>query len=281
MKHLEGNFKLTTHGNASIYYQGWLPEGTPRGVMMIIHGLAEHSGRYGNLVDRLVPAGYAAYGLDHYGHGKSDGDRAHVDRFETFIDGLECYQAMIQGWHPGLPLFIVGHSMGGLIGAYYLLDHQSGLAGAVLSGPAVKIPSNISAATIFAGKTLSALAPKTRLLPLEAAAISRDPLVVKAYVTDPLVYTGKMTARLSAEMLKAMQRVTAEAAKITLPILILNGGSDRLVDPAAARMLYARISSPDKKLIIYDGFYHEVYNEPEREQPLSDVETWLNNHLPG
>lgn len=279
MNHLEGNFKLAKHDNAAIYYQGWLPEGKPRAALLIVHGLAEHSGRYGNLVNRLVPAGYAAYGVDHYGHGKSAGDRVYVDRFGTYIETLECYQSMIQSWQPGLPLFLVGHSMGGLIGAYYLLDHQTGLAGAVLSGPAVKIPSNISGATILVGKTLSALAPKTRLLPLEAAAISRDPEVVKAYVTDPLVYTGKMTARLSAEMLKAMQRVTAEASKITLPILILNGGADRLVDPEAARMLFAGVSSVDKKLIIYEGYYHEVYNEPEREIPLNDVEIWLNNHL--
>jgi len=279
VKHLEGHFTLKQHGNANIYYQSWLPDDKAKAALLIVHGLAEHSGRYGNLVNHLVPAGYAAYGLDHYGHGKSDGDRVYVDRFSAFIDGLECYETMVRAWQPDLPIFLVGHSMGGLIGAYYLLDHQAGLAGAVLSGPAVKIPSNISGATILAGKILSTLAPKARLLPLEVAAISRDQEVVKAYVSDPLVYTGKMTARLSVEMLKAMQRVTAEARKITLPIFILNGGADRLVEPDAARMLYAGVSSQDKKLTIYEGFFHEVYNEPEREQPLNDVETWLNSHL--
>jgi alpha-beta hydrolase superfamily lysophospholipase len=277
MKHQEGFFKGVR--DANIYYQGWLPEGEPKAVLLIVHGLGEHSGRYGNVVNHFVPLGYAVYGIDHFGHGKSDGERVYVKRFEDYTNTLEVYFDKIRGSQPGKPIFLVGHSMGGLIGAVYLLDHQSELAGAVLSGPAVKIPSDVTPATIFVGKILSSLIPKFGLLALDATGVSRDPAVVQAYINDPLVHRGKMTARLAAEMLKAMQTISGQAARITLPILILQGSADRLVNPGGAQMLYDAVSSVDKEIRIYDGFYHEVFNEPEHDKVLRDVEVWLEAHL--
>jgi alpha-beta hydrolase superfamily lysophospholipase len=277
MKHREGFFKGVR--DANIYYQGWLPEGEPKAVLLIVHGLGEHSGRYGNVVNHFVPLGYAVYGIDHFGHGKSDGERVYVKRFEDYTNTLEVYFDKIRGSQPGKPIFLVGHSMGGLIGAVYLLDHQSELAGAVLSGPAVKIPSDVTPATIFVGKILSSLIPKFGLLALDATGVSRDPAVVQAYINDPLVHRGKMTARLAAEMLKAMQTISGQAARITLPILILQGSADRLVNPGGAQMLYDAVSSVDKEIRIYDGFYHEVFNEPEHDKVLRDVEVWLEAHL--
>lgn len=276
MKHQEGFFKGVR--GADIYYQGWLPEGEPKAVLLIVHGLAEHSGRYENVVNHFVPLGYAIYGIDHLGHGKSDGKRVYVKRFNDYTNTLKAYFDKVRGSQPGKPIFLVGHSMGGLISAVYLLDHQAELAGAVLSGPAVKIPSNVTPATIFVGKILSALIPKSGLVALEADGVSRDPAVVQAYVNDPLVHRGKMTARLAAEMLKAMQTVSNQATRITLPILILQGSADRLVNPAGAQMLYDAVSSADKGIKIYDGFYHEVFNEPEHDKVLQDVEIWLEAH---
>jgi acylglycerol lipase len=246
---------------------------------MIVHGLGEHSGRYLNLVNHFVPMGFAVYGMDHPGHGKSEGARKYVDRFEDFIDNVKAYFVRIQGWQAGKPVFLVGHSMGGLIGAVYLLDHQAGLKGAILSGPSVKIPGNISPLTVFIGKMLVALMPRLGLIKTAPEGVSRDPAVVKAYIDDALVYKGKTTARLAAEMLKAMQRVSSEAGKITLPILILQGGADWIVDPAGARMLYELVSSADKEIKVYDGLYHEVYNEPEHPQVLRDVELWIAAHM--
>jgi alpha-beta hydrolase superfamily lysophospholipase len=277
MKHQEGFFKGIRETN--IYYQSWLPEGEPKAVLLIVHGLAEHSGRYGNVVNHFVPLGYAVYGIDHIGHGKSEGDRVHVKRFDDYTNTLKAYFDKVRGSKPDKPVFLVGHSMGGLIGAVYLLDHQGELAGAVLSGPAVKIPSNVTPATIFVGKILSALIPGYGLIELEAEGVSRDPAVVQAYINDPLVYRGKMTSRLAAEMLQAMQTVTVQAAKITLPILIVQGSADRLVNPEGARELYEAVSSADKQIKIYDGFYHEVFNEPEHDKVLRDVELWLEGHL--
>ena len=143
-----------------------------------------------------------------------------------------------------------------------------------------EIPGNISPAIVVAGKILSALIPGIGILGLDARGISRDPAVVAAYVNDPLVFTGKATARLGAEMLKAMQRITTEANRIRLPVLILQGGADKLVDPAGARMLHDLVGSADKTLKVYEGLYHEVYNEPEHEQVMRDVESWLETHLP-
>jgi len=277
MKHQEGFFKGVREAN--IYYQSWLPEGELKAVLLIIHGLAEHSGRYGNVVNHFVPLGYAVYGIDHLGHGKSEGRRVHVERFDDYTNTLKVYFDMIQRWQPGKPIFLVGHSMGGLISAVYLLDHQAELAGAVLSGAAVKIPNHVTPAMLLVNKILSALIPKFGLLPLDAVGVSRDPLVVQAYVSDPLVHRGKATARLAAEMLKAMQYVSGQAARITLPILIVQGSADRLVDPAGARMLYEAVSSADKEIKIYDGLYHEVFNEPEHDKVLRDVEIWLEAHM--
>ena len=278
MKHQEGVFMGVR--KTSLYYQGWLPEGEIRAVLLVVHGLAEHSGRYMNLVNRFVPLGYAVYGIDHIGHGRSEGRRLYVDRFVDFTEPLGTYADMVRCWNPGKPLFLVGHSMGGLIGALHLIARQEELAGAVLSGPAVKAPGNVPRAVIFIGRMLSTLLPRLGLVPLEAEGVSRDPAVVKAYLDDPLVCRRKMTARLGAELLGAMERIGTEANRIHLPLLILQGGADRLVDPSGARMLYDKAASPDKKLIVYEGFYHEVFNEPQHDRVLSDVEQWLEGHLP-
>ena len=277
MNHIEGRFKGMK--NADIYYQAWLPEGDVKAVLFLVHGLGEHSGRYMNHVNRFVPLGYAVYGMDHIGHGKSDGQREVIDRFTDFTDTLKTYYEMVKGWQPGKPIFILGHSLGGLITCYYLLDHQDLFKGAIISAPLIKVSENISSMTITMGKVLSRIAPKAGLLSLDATGVSSDPEVVNAYVNDPLVFHGKTPARLAAEMLKAMMRVTAEKEKITLPFIVVQGGADKLVDPGGAQMLYDNAGSKDKTLKIYQGLYHEVHNEPEREVMFKDVESWLVAHV--
>lgn len=276
MIHAEGRFQ--TPKGANIYYQHWQPEDDPKAVLFIVHGVAEHSGRYMNVVNYFVPRGYAVYGLDHLGHGKSDGTRVYVERFSDFTEPLKAYFDMIQGWHPGKPVFIVGHSMGGLISTVYLLEHQDELKGAVLSAPAVKVSENISPVTILMAKLLADIAPKMGLASLDSSAISKDPSVVNAYINDPLVYNGKTTTRVGGELLKAIRRVEQEAETIHIPLLLLQGSEDRLVDPGGAKMLYEKTRAVDKTLKVYEGLYHEVFNEPEREQVLKDMETWLEAH---
>ncbi|MFN2269885.1 MAG: lysophospholipase [Anaerolineae bacterium] len=277
MDHIEGNFKGAR--NANIYYQAWLPDGDAKGVLLVTHGLGEHSGRYMNVVDHFVPLGYAVYGFDLVGHGKSEGAREVVERFTDYTDTLAIYYGMVKDWQAASPIFLLGHSMGGLIAPYYLLDHQADFKGAVISAPLVKVSDDTSQLTIIMGKILSTLLPRMGLLALDANSISRDPEVVKAYVNDPLVFHGKTPARLAAELLKAMLHVMAEADRITLPFIVVQGSEDKLVDPSGSQMLYDKASSIDKTIKIYQGLYHEVFNEPERNRVLKDVEVWLAAHI--
>jgi alpha-beta hydrolase superfamily lysophospholipase len=279
MKHIEGNFEGVRGTN--IYYQGWLPEGDTKAVLLIVHGLGEHSGRYMNVVERFVPQGYAIYGFDHIGHGKSDGDREMVQRFDDFTNTLRIFYSMVEEWQAGVPIFLLGHSMGGTIASYYLLDHQVDFKGAIISAPLVKVGDSVSRATITMSKILSKIAPKMGVMALDVNGISRDPKVVEVYVNDPLVFHGKTPARIGAELLSAMMRITAEAGKFTLPLIIVQGAEDILVEPSGAQMLYDKASSADKSLKIYDGMYHEVFNEPDRERVLKEVENWLESQLNG
>lgn len=277
MKHQEGYLKSNRATN--VYYQYWLPRDKPKAILLVAHGLAEHSGRYMNLVNHFVPQGYAVYGIDHIGHGKSEGKRVYVEQFQDFTKTLKTYFDSIREKQPETPIFLIGHSMGGLIGAAYLLEHQNELSGAILSGPAIKIPENISQTTLLAGKIFSVLMPKLGVAPLIYEGISRDPAVVDAYINDPLVYTGKITARLAAELIKTMGHVTKHAAKIQLPIMIAQGSADSLVDPGGAQLLYDLVGSEDKTIKLYAGFYHEIFNEPEHAQVLEDVQLWIEKQL--
>jgi alpha-beta hydrolase superfamily lysophospholipase len=278
MKHEEG-WLSAVRGQRN-YYQYWLPDTDPKAALLLVHGLAEHSGRYADLARHFVALGHAVYGIDHVGHGRSGGARAYVQRFQDFLTPLETFLDMVSRWQPGKPVFLAGHSMGGLIAAACLLERQDDMDGAILSGPSIKVPENISPAVVMAARLLSALAPGIGVARLDASGVSRDPAVVKAYVEDPLVYTGRISARLGAELLKAMQRINAEANRIRLPVLILQGGADRLVDPDGARMLHDLVGSVDKTLKVYPGLYHEVYNEPERTVVLHDVQSWIESRLP-
>ena len=277
MKHEEGYFD-GAHG-AKTYWAAWLPDGEVKAVLVVVHGVAEHIGRYMNVVNHFVPKGYAVYGLDHYGHGKTAGVRAFVESFDDFIGPLKTYVNMVKGWQPGKPMFMIGHSMGGLITATYLTENQAGLKGAVLSGPAVKFGSDITPAVIAIGKILSAIAPKAGIMALDLTAISKDPAVIKASAEDALVWHGKITARLGASMLGAMQALPQKAANISLPVLFVQGDKDRLVEPSGVEFLAGKISSKDKTIKVYPGLFHEVFNEPEREMVLGDVGAWLEKHL--
>jgi len=277
MRHMEGTFKSVR--NLKVYHQAWFPEGEIKAVLFIVHGVGEYSARYTNVINRFVPLGYAVYGVDHIGHGKSEGEREMVSRFEDFTEPLITCRKMIAEAHPGVPVIIYGHSMGALITSFHLLDHQADFKAAIISAPPVKVPASISPLTVTLGKVISTIAPKMGLIGLDVYNLSHDKTVVDAYINDPLVFHGKMPARLSAEMLRAMMRVTAEANKIEIPLFILQGSADHLVDPSGAQMLYEKASSADKTLKVYEGLYHEVHNEPERELMFKDLEDWLEAHV--
>ena len=273
MKHTDGVFK--SQRGFDLFYQRWLPDEDPRAALLVAHGLAEHSGRYGNLVDHFVPRGYAVCGLDQRGHGRSEGLRCYIDSFSEYVDDLKSFFDIIRLEHGKAKVFLVGHSMGATIATAFAVRHQDRLTGLILSGMTLEAGSSVSAGMKLAARILSVLVPKMGVSVIDASTISRDQAVVDAYVNDPLVYRGKVRARLGAEILKTIDGLHSQVAEITLPILIMHGTADRLSDPEGSQLLYDRVGSRDRTLKLYEGFYHEIFNEPEHGQVLADVESWL------
>ncbi|MDP9182257.1 MAG: lysophospholipase [Actinomycetota bacterium] len=274
--HVEGTFPGAAGG--SVFWQSWSPP-SAKAVVVIAHGLAEHSGRYAHVADRLNAAGYAVYALDHRGHGKTDGTPGNVDRLAYVRADLDSLLTQARGEHPGRPVFLLGHSFGGLVALDYVVSRgQSGLTGLVLSGALVD-PEAGNAVQRRLAVALSAMAPNLGVLPLDANTVSRDPVEVNKYVEDPLNYHGKVRARSGAEIMAGVTRVVAGLGGVALPVLVMHGGGDRLVSPGASKLIAERIGSSDKTLTLYDGLFHEIFNEPERDAVLGDVVTWLDKHV--
>ncbi len=292
---------ITTHEHGhrknptgkSAYWQAWLPRDTARAVIVVVHGIHEHSARYAHVGARLAAAGFAVYAADHRGHGRSDGRRANIERMALILDDLKSFVRFAAERHPSLPVFMVGHSLGGLIALHYALDDYGALDcgaldcgatgsgsttldGLVVSGPAVTATAGSALARRLAG-VLSALVPNLGVAALDAdQKISRDPEVVRAYREDPLVYRGRIKARTGAEILAAMQRLPAQLPRLSMPLLLLHGTEDQICPPADSALVHDTVSSPDRTLRRYPGLYHEVFNEPEREAILTDLICWLN-----
>jgi alpha-beta hydrolase superfamily lysophospholipase len=273
MRHEEGT--LTTSAGASLYYQFWMPADRPKAVLLIAHGLAEHSGRYEHFAEFFVNHGYGVFGLDYPGHGKSDGDRCHIAKFSEYTDSIILLTKRVRDVCPESPLFLIGHSMGGLVAASFLIEHQADFAGCVLSGAAVQPAFELPAIQRLIMNLMSRVLPKLRVLQLESSDVSRDPEVVERYRNDPLVFNGKVTARLAEQLISEMSSLQENLGRINLPMLVLHGSEDRITSIEGSKMLHEKISSQDKKVIIYDGLYHEVYNEPEQEAVMTDVLNWM------
>ena len=277
MKQQEGYF---SEQDQSIFYQYWLPESRLRAVLLIVHGLNEHCGRYQHLAEYFAGEGFGVYGFDNIGHGKSDGTRSFVRDFATFTNPILTMLDVIAEQHPDVPVYLIGHSMGGLIGAKFLIDHQDKINGAILSGSLVSVPEYVSDLTIKIGTIISKFIPKLRLIGIDKSGLSRDPHVIANYKNDPLVYNGKSTARISSVINDGISYVAEKGSTITAPILILHGGQDKICDPSWSTYLHNLVSSQQNQLIIYDDLFHEIYNEPEQESVFKDVLNWMDG-LPG
>jgi len=278
MNTLSGTF--TTRDGTTLYWKAWLPDGTPKAVIHLIHGYAEHIERYGNVVNELVPAGYAVFGNDHRGHGRSQGRRGHVKSFQDFIeDERQFYTQVIRKELPDTPYFVLGHSMGSLIAMNYVEQNPDELKGLVLSAtgsqPGTDIPKILITLTKILSKILPAIHVKS---PLPPEFVSRDPDVVKAYVDDPLVY-NVITPRLAHEMNRYVVLGAEKAFMIKTPVLIQLGSQDTAF--SGQKELYEKIGAKDKSFKLYEGLKHEVYNElpADRTKVLADLRTWLDSHL--
>ena len=258
----------------------WLPDGAgrPEAAVIIAHGYAEHAGRYDALAARLVGAGYAVYALDHRGHGHSEGERANVGVFREFVSDLARFTEHVREIHPNPPRFLLGHSMGGLVALQMVLEQPERVDGLILSGAYLSNAVRVPRALLALSRPVSRLFPSLPVQPLDTSALSRDPAVVEAYKADPLVYHGNVKARLGSEMLQAGAFVTERADSVHLPVLIMHGGADRLAAPEGSRELFERVGSRDKTLHIYEGYYHEIFNDVGKEKPVGDVLEWLGAH---
>lgn len=261
--------------SGDIFYRHWPPAEPARGAVLLAHGLGEHSGRYQHVADLLGGRGFAVVAPDHSGHGRSPGRRAHIDRFESFFPPLDALRGEIDRWYPGLPCFLLGHSMGGLIAARYLLERPDRFAGAALSGAALAVPEAPPAVLLWINALLSRLWPTLGLMQLDATQVSRDPAVVESYLDDPLVHDGKASARLVSELFRAMGEVAARRADIDLPLLVMHGEADAMTAASGSADFHAGVGSADKTLRIYPGLYHEIFNEPEWQQVLEELAGWL------
>jgi acylglycerol lipase len=259
------------------FWQGWTVD-TPVGAVVLVHGLHEHGGRYAHVAERLARAGYAGYVVDHPGHGRSAGTRGNIGSMAATVDGVDQLVRLVADRHPDAPLFVYGHSMGGLIALQYLTGSpDTRIRGAVISAPALYAGAASGVQRRLA-PVLSRFLPDLGVLTLDADTISRDPAVVAAYRADPLNSTGKVRARTGTEMMLATEAMPARLRSLTLPLFVLHGGADRLVPPAASELVPAHAASTDVTRKVYDGLYHEPHNEPEQEQVLDDVVAWLDAH---
>jgi alpha-beta hydrolase superfamily lysophospholipase len=277
MPHIEGTFPVA--GNRELYYQAWLPDSRPRATIVLVHGLADHSGRYANVVNYLVPRGCAIWSYDQRGHGKSPGARCYFNRFNELTDDLGGFVDLVAERNPDHPLFIIGHSLGALESAAFVADHPRNIAGVALSGLLLRTGQSVPKLVLSLAGVLSALLPRMGIQHIECDTISRDPSVVEAYLKDPLVYTGKIPARTGAELIAAMTTTQANVARISMPVLLLHGAADRLADPSGSRLMYNAVASKDKEIHLFNGCYHEIFNEPCRDFVLGTLSRWLDKHL--
>jgi acylglycerol lipase len=275
MRHGTDTFR--TSDGLTLWRQWWLPDGDPRTVVLLLHGLGEHSGRYEHVATALAQAGYAVHAVDHRGHGRSEGPRAFVRKYDELMVDIAAFRGLVEAEHRGLPLVVLGHSMGANLAVGHVLDHQHGVAGMALSGAALVPGAALKPATIRAAKLLGRFLPKLRPDRLDASAISRDPAVVARYRNDPLVYTGKLSAGIAGALLAAMERFPARYAELRLPVLILHGTADALADVTGSHRLEAGAVNATVTSHYYDGLYHEVFNEPEQDRVIADLLEWLGS----
>ncbi len=250
----------------------------PRGEIVLVHGFGEHCGRYEAIITHLLGHNYSVTAYDHRGHGKSAGLYGHVDWFTDYEDDLEAMVTSIQKQVQPKKLFIVAHSMGGLVTLKFLTKPRTGIAGAVISAPLVAIAAKVPTSKLLIAKVSAKLFPRLRMQnEINPAVLSRDKEIGRAYAADPLV--GNMVStRWFVEAVGAMENLQRDASQITLPILVMHGTQDKLANCDVTAKLFGEIASTDKTLKIYEGYYHELFNEPEKQEIYERVTVWLDSH---
>jgi acylglycerol lipase len=274
MKHVE--FEWQTRDDLQLYAQAWQPEADPEAVICLVHGLGEHSGRYAHVAAFLSQAGYALLAFDLRGHGKSQGQRGHAPSFGVLLDDISHLLEEAAKRYPSRPCFLYGHSLGGNLAIEYALRRRPQLAGVIATGPSFRTAFEPPAWKVTLGKIMYRLWPTLSLSnELDRQGLSRDPNVVRTYNSDPLVH-DRLTARLGIDLLQSGLWALERAAEFPLPLLLMHGAADRLTSAPASREFAAQ-AGERCTLRIWEGFFHEIHNEPEQEQVFAFLSDWLKS----
>ena len=266
-------------GGVTLFYRSWRPSLTPRAVVAIVPGFNSHSGYYGWVAERLTESGVAAYAIDLRGRGKSEGERFYVDRFEDYVNDVHELVTLARSREPGLPVFVLGHSAGGVVGCLYALDYPRELTGLISESFAHEIPAPDFALAVFKG--LGHIAPHAHILHLKNEIFTRDPKAVETMNADPLIAHETQPTKTLAEMVRADERLKREFSSMTLPVLILHGTADQATKPSGSQHFYDMAGSQDKTLKLYDGHFHDLLNDLDKEIVMADIKNWIVGHLRG
>lgn len=278
MRENEKTFKNSD--NLKLFYYEWLPDADIHGVVFIVHGIGEYSGRYRHVAEVFTADGLATYAIDHRGHGKSDGDRIFFTDIQEYVSDLRLLFDSVKSQHPDMPLLIYGHSMGSLISLAFTLKYQSELKGLVITGSAITGDLAQPALLKNAAKFVSRFAPKLRLSSvLPAQVLSTDAVEVHKYDNDPLVYRGMWPTATSFALIKTTQWLRENVHQLTLPILVMHGADDELTPSSGSTYLDQHVKSTDKTVKIISGMRHELVNEVKRDEIIREISDWLLAHL--
>jgi acylglycerol lipase len=270
--------KIKGAGGLNIVVRSWQPEQAARAVVAIVPGFNSHGGYYSWVAQQFTADGLAVYAVDLRGRGTSDGERFFVDNIADYVSDVHDMVKLAKSRHAGLPLFLLGHSAGGVVSCVYTLEHQEELTGLVCEDFAFKIPAPDVALSVFKG--LSHVAPHAHLLKLKNEDFSRNPAVVKVMNEDPLIAGESQPLQTLAEMVRADERLEREFPLITLPVLILHGTLDKVTKPSGSQFFYDTAGSTDKTLKLYEGYFHDPLNDTGKEQVMADIQSWIDARIP-
>jgi alpha-beta hydrolase superfamily lysophospholipase len=269
--------RLVSSGGMRIFTRCWRPEGRPRGVILLVHGFNSHSGYYLWVAEQLLSLGLAVYALDLRGRGRSDGERYYVEKFAEYQADVDALTRHARSREPGLPLFILGHSAGGVIACNYVLDHPGDFAGLICESFAYQVPAPDFALAVLKG--LSHLAPHAHVLKLPKEQFSRDSKVVKALIDDPLLADEVQPTKTVAEMVRADERLKRDFGLFTLPLLIIHGTRDTVTRPEGSKEFFGSAGSRDKTLKLYEGYFHDPLSDIGKEAVMEDIKGWIGSRL--
>jgi acylglycerol lipase len=261
----------------NIVFRSWRPQGQSRGVVVIVPGFNSHSGYYTWVAEQFVANGLAVYAVDLRGRGQSDGERFYVEKFDDYVSDVAGLVTLAKSREPGLPVFLLGHSAGGVVACIYSIEHQAELAGLICESFAHQVPAPDFALAVLKG--LSHVAPHAHVLRLKNEDFSRDPTVVAAMNADPLIANETQPTLTVAEMVRADERLKKEFPLITLPVLILHGTLDKATKPGGSLVFYDTAGSADKTLKLYEGHFHDLLNDTDKEVVMADIQAWIDKRL--